>query len=87
MAQRQPAFDPLVRGLPLPSSRIERRRVCDVRDRVMSECETCGADNPVECSCQQCGEHACDCQDDEFEDWADEQIRLWNEYNQQRIAK
>ena len=53
----------------------------------MSECETCGADNPVECSCQQCGEHACDCQDDEFEDWADEQIRLWNEYNQQRIAK
>ena len=53
----------------------------------MSECDVCGADNPVECSCPQCGEHACDCPDTEFEDWADEQIRLWNEYNQQRISK
>lgn len=51
------------------------------------ECETCGADDASECSCPQCGEHGCDCQDDSFEDWADEQIRKWNEYNQSIGAK
>lgn len=51
------------------------------------ECETCGADDASKCVCPYCGEHACDCPDPAFEDEADEQLRLWTEYNQTRVTK
>lgn len=41
---------------------------------VARECETCGADDDSKCSCQQCGEHVCECPDDAFERDANEQL-------------
>lgn len=38
-------------------------------------CSVCGADDDSKCSCQQCGEHVCECPDDAFEREANEQLR------------
>jgi hypothetical protein len=61
------------------------RALCE--ECVAGGCEVCGADDDRKCRCERCGEHWCDCPDTEFDDWADEQIRLWHEYNQSRVTK